>query len=512
MKLQMIKNMKLNYILTMIMAAGMAAGCTETSKVAPEEYKAPLFLQSSDTKIVFDREGGKALVTMATNAESWSWAAKSGDWFAVSVDTDSCLVVEAQANNGPVRTDEIIITAAKGDESKEVSLKVTQRTDDATNLSAAGTANCYIARTNGSYKFRADIKGNGGNDGKTEYIKTEGLEIKGAVYSDLLWEARNDGDRSMSYEIIDGTPSYYGGYISFSTGRSEGNALIAIRDAKGKILWSWHIWVTDKEVTTHDHIGPEGSVLAQIMDRNLGAMNNIPMDIGNRGMFYQMGRKDPFIPSRSPYLHSEILNDPACNLATYETGDGSGKWEFGTEYTSQPINSEPGNIPFASAHPMRFLLSYDSSDYQWYMGSGNKEATNPGLWGEEKTIFDPCPPGYKVPGKNMWGAASESGKATITGGGSEEYDGKGENPKYLWNVQKDCGRIWKATGDFYPAAGLMGAETAPYNYASEQAFYLTSQEDAKEHAMVFVAEFSDQSASYDTRAQVYAGQVRCVKE
>ena len=58
----------------------------------------------------------------------------------------------------------------------------------------------------------------------------------------------------------------------------------------------------------------------------------------------------------------------------------------------------------------------------------------------------------------------------------------------------------------------MGAETAPYNYASEQAFYLTSQEDAKEHAMVFVAEFSDKSASYDTRAQVYAGQVRCVKE
>ena len=50
----------------MILAAGMAAGCTETTKVGPDSYEAPLFLQPSDSKIVFDKEGGKALVTMAT--------------------------------------------------------------------------------------------------------------------------------------------------------------------------------------------------------------------------------------------------------------------------------------------------------------------------------------------------------------------------------------------------------------------------------------------------------------
>ena len=65
----------------MILAAGMAAGCTETTKVGPDSYEAPLFLQPSDSKIVFDKEGGKALVTMATNATSWNYTAQSGDWF-----------------------------------------------------------------------------------------------------------------------------------------------------------------------------------------------------------------------------------------------------------------------------------------------------------------------------------------------------------------------------------------------------------------------------------------------
>lgn len=47
----------------------------------------------------------------------------------------------------PVRTDDITVTAVRGDETKEVSLTVTQRADGATDLSAAGTANCYVANT-----------------------------------------------------------------------------------------------------------------------------------------------------------------------------------------------------------------------------------------------------------------------------------------------------------------------------------------------------------------------------
>lgn len=527
--------MKLKYIIPMILAAGMAAGCTETTKVGPDSYEAPLFLQPSDSKIVFDKEGGKALVTMATNATSWNYTAQSGDWFAVSVDADSCLVVEAQANNGSVKTDDIKVTAVRGDKSKEVSLKITQRADDAIDLSAAGTANCYIAHTNSAYKFRADIKGNGGKDGKSKYIESEGLGIKDVAYAELLWEARNDGDRTMSYEIIDGTPAYGAGYISFSTGRSEGNALIAVKNAKGKVLWSWHIWVTDNEVTTHDHIGPEGNVIALIMDRNLGALNNTPMDIDNRGMIYQMGRKDPFIPSRSPYADYSGITDyenakdycdnkPEWNKQNKEVGDGTGEWEIDSKFKSKAMFSAPGNIPFSAEHPMRFLVSYYSSGYSWYISSSDKDSVQPGLWGEEKTIFDPCPPGYKVPGKNMWGTAVGN-ESIKTGGRHNEYDETGISSDFLWNAEKDCGRVWRQTGDFYPMAGNIYPSayslpgTTPYNYASGQTFYLTSQEKVfdtdegkNQNCAHYVAAFNGYWASYETRAQVYTGQVRCVKE
>lgn len=526
--------MRIKNILTTLLAAGAAFGCIETTKVDPEAYEAPLFLQSSDTKIVFDKNGGKAIITLATNATGWAYDTKSGDWFAVSVDADSCLVVEATLNNGPARTDEIKVTATRSEESKEITLKVSQRTDGAVNLSADGTANCYVAKTNGTYKFRADIKGNGGKDGKTKYIETEGLEIKDAAYAELLWEARNDGDRSMSYEIIDGTPVYGGGYVSFSTGRSEGNAVIAVKSSRGKILWSWHIWVTDNEITAHDHIGPEGNVIAQIMDRNLGALNNTPMDINNRGMFYQIGRKDPFIPSRSPYADFSGITDydnnkdyssdkPEWNLQNKEVGDGTGEWEINGKFKAQASFSAPGNIPFASEHPMRYLTSYYSSGYSWYISSSDEDSVEPGLWGEEKTIFDPCPPGYKVPGKNMWGKVIGRESVT-TGGRHSEYDEAGTSEKYLWNEEKGCGRVWKLTGDFYPLVGNIFPaqystnELTPYNYASSMVFYLTSQEEAYDPERTgqsnnnYAAYFNGNWAYYETKSQVYSGQVRCVKE
>lgn len=528
---KMTNSMKYRYMMPLLLAGGIAFGCTDTTKVEPDAYQAPLFLQASDSKIVFDKEGGKAVITLATNAPGWTYEAQSGDWFTVEMDEDSCLVVEAPLNNGAVKSGSIKVTAEKSEEAKEVIVQLTQRADNAVNLSADGTANCYIARTNGAYKFRCDIKGNGGGDGKTKYIETEGLEIKNAAYAELLWEARNDGDRTMSYEIIDGTPVYGGGYVSFSTGRSEGNALIAVKNASGKVLWSWHIWVTDNEVTTHDHIGAEGKVTAQIMDRNLGALNNTPMDINNRGMIYQMGRKDPFIPSRSPYKdYSGITdyedkeqtagycdNDPQWNKQNLEIGDGTGTWEISSKFRAQAAFSAPGNIPFATANPMRFLVSYYNSGTDWYINLNDEESIHPELWGEEKTIFDPCPPGYKVPGKNMWGTASGS-DSFKTGGVHNEYGADGVSDEYLWNVEKDCGRVWKPTGDFYPMVGNIYPSSysvddkTPYNYASGQTFYLTSQEGQRAYSSYYVAAFNGYWAYYETRAQVFTGQVRCVKE
>lgn len=34
----------------------------------------------------------------------------------------------------------------------------------------------------------------------------------------------------------------------------QANAVLAVRDANNRIMWSWHIWVTERPVYTEKHI------------------------------------------------------------------------------------------------------------------------------------------------------------------------------------------------------------------------------------------------------------------
>ena len=300
-----------------VLSAALLAACTETTRIWPEEGESKAYVEVSSQKVIFDADGGNAVITVATNADGWDYAAE-GDWFTVARQDGNALLVETLINAGAeTLTGKLTVSAEKNGETVSQEVALVQRAERSVNLSAEGTANCYIARTGGVYKFDASVKGNGGGDGVSDYIANYGLAIEDGAFAELLWESRHDGDKTMSREIIDGAPIYRGGYVTFSTGRSEGNAVIAVKDIKGNIVWSWHIWVCNDEITAHDHIDSEGKVAAVIMDRNLGALNNTPMDVGNRGMFYEWGRKDPFTPSRSPYhADTDGNNVPAYNDRT----------------------------------------------------------------------------------------------------------------------------------------------------------------------------------------------------
>lgn len=91
--------------------------------------------------------------------------------------------------------------------------------------------------------------------------------------------------------------------------------MIAARNDKGDILWSWHVWVTDyhPDATGDASVDEPETKRKQkytygnhpnqypIMDRNLGALagyTTIPAEEEDRskahGFHYQWGRKDPF--------------------------------------------------------------------------------------------------------------------------------------------------------------------------------------------------------------------------
>ena len=101
--------------------------------------------------------------------------------------------------------------------------------DGITNLSANGTANSYMVPKAGKYKFDATVMGNG--------VSTRGINAQTLTpaTAELLWQDTKGVVSGI--EIKDNT-------IVFDAGEAEGNAVIAAKDASGKIIWSWHIWRT----------------------------------------------------------------------------------------------------------------------------------------------------------------------------------------------------------------------------------------------------------------------------
>ena len=149
-------------------------------------------------------------------------------------------------------------------------------------LSENGSANCYIVSSAGEYTFKA-VKG----------ISTDSVGQIDSVY--VLWETYGTDYAPRKKDLISEV-WLDGNSITFKTAESfrKGNALIAAANSEGTIVWSWHIWMTDKP---EDHVyNNEAGIM---MDRNLGAISATKGDVGALGLLYQWGRKDPFLNSSS---------------------------------------------------------------------------------------------------------------------------------------------------------------------------------------------------------------------
>ena len=280
-----------------------------------------------------------------------------------------------------------------------------------TNLSTTATANCYIISQSGSYSFLI-AKGN---------KSSELLHLTESA--SLLWESFGTSTAPGVGDLIKSV-SYNDGYIAFQTADTfkEGNAVIAAKDASGNILWSWHIWFTDQ---------PQGQEYYNnagvMMDRNLGATSATPGDVGALGLLYQWGRKDPFLGSSS--ISSGTI---AKSTITWPSTVSS--------------NSSNGTIAYATAHPTTFIIR-NSSNYDWYYtGSSSTDNTRWTTSESPKSIYDPCPSGWRVPdgGSNgVWSKALGS-SSLFTNSSLYSSSNKGMN---------FSGKFGSASTIWYPASG-----------------------------------------------------------
>lgn len=237
-----------------------------------------------------------------------------------------------------------------------------------TNLSASGTANCYIVPSSGNYKFDASVKGNS--------IESVGTPVT----AEVLWETYGTSVVPSVGDLINSV-SLQDGFVYFNATDIKGNALIVVKDSEGMILWSWHIWKTD---LPEEQVYFNGA--GTMMDRNLGATSVVPGDIKAYGLFYQWGRKDPFLGSSSTNSFVRVGSTATMKTVTW--------------------NATTGTIEYIIQHPDTYLKQVGQS----YFWNGDPSI---GLWAEEKTKYDPCPPGWVVPNTSVWTSVLGSSRQDI---------------------------------------------------------------------------------------------------
>ena len=248
----------------------------------------------------------------------------------------------------------------------------------ATDLSSSASANCYIISEAGLYKF-STVKGNSSKS-------------VGAVSSaEVLWETFGTDVTPNVGDLVQNI-SYKNGEVTFQTADTftRGNAVIAAKDASGNILWSWHIWLIDQ---------PQAQVYnndaGTMMDRNLGATSATPGDVGALGLLYQWGRKDPFLGSSSI-----SRNTIAKSTITWPSAVKS--------------DSSNGTIDYATANPTTYI-TYNNKNYDWYYtGDSSTDNTRWTTSSSVKSIYDPCPAGWRVPDGGRNGIWSKAGFGTTT--------------------------------------------------------------------------------------------------
>ena len=288
------------------------------------------------------------------------------------------------------------------------------------------TANCYIVSDPGVFKFKA-VKGNSS-------------ELVGKVASvEVLWESYGTAEAPAPRSIVKNV-MYADGVISVEASDARGNALIAAKDDSGTILWSWHLWFTDKPEDLT--FGEEGIA---VMDRNLGATNTKAGKSERMGLLYQWGRKDPFLSGI--YGSEDQLS-----------ASSAGMWP-----NAVASDSETGTLDYARKHPMTFITDFPETGDWLYSTSASED--NP-LWASNKTIYDPCPVGYRVPDggeDSVWASKQISSVLWSYSLCGYLYGGSG-----MLNVVGIYGSYWSVTTSEQNAYNLYFNIYGEYNPASTE--------------------------------------------
>ena len=440
--------------------------------------------------------------------------------------------------------------------------------DSFEDLSSVETANTYLISKAGKYKFNAQLKGNGVIPASlSSVVASKEIAPKSAL---VLWyNTLQTSNNWVDASPVDISSVALGadGYVRFSTPEAfvPGNAVIAVFAEEGvtydsittdenkiinnaTLLWSWTIWAADGYDPEATAVNADGNVF---MDRNLGAVISGVGSTGNYepayavGNYYQWGRKDPF-PSIADYCNywpcqyaNQLIGTPTYTpiVALRVNGQSAAKnvdsqvWGYRTKddgsfnmdsswhtiernSIAAPSSSNRVFAGYAVEHPYVYILNPTYPDGGYYPWVTTNDQSYRAFWGgpeSKKTLFDPCPTGWRVCNKSeaesfMQTVSSTAALASNLVG--YDFDGhylpmtgtRGNKDMWTTNV-RSCGYETKSymwTSEIFShiyGYAYTAAMIAPANYADA----------GKPNALKMTTEGQD-------RYLTQACPVRCVKE
>ncbi|WP_295939141.1 fimbrial protein [uncultured Alistipes sp.] len=322
-------------------------------------------------------------------------------------------------------------------------------------------ANSYIVHNNGTdnkvpimFPLSQIVKATPADTDHGALPKLPSTWISGATPAKMraavLWSDVNNFTTAPVVESVIYAKSASGtiadGHIIVIPGSAVGNAVVMLfedndngTDGKyihgtDKILWSWHIWnVAYNPYKDYYATNLEIRDDATWLDRNLGATANAPgaNNLATHGFHYQWGRKDPH---------------PSSGNGSVVSNTDNAKYYFPSNVTGITFSTPAGftgitnNLENATKNPLtRYYAS--ASPYDWF--TTGSVTTHQELWGVAavnavpsspyKSVYDPCPEGYRVP---IWNTSNTTKYWVATSWGTPSY-----------------GRDHASYGGYYPLAG-----------------------------------------------------------
>ena len=314
------------------------------------------------------------------------------------------------------------------------------------------TANCFMMKPGTDICFNPYKHEAGASGWNTHLTNESGVIQNNKQITDVkvVWQTKDAGTAGelvLGYSV---SKNSHVNLVSLDNGDNSetarvnikapvtkgGNAVVAAYNSSGTIVWSWHIWISDyiptglKDFTPGDATARQAAIQEAktatisgtvhtydgneqyqatawtessgafhelvIMDRNLGATRST-FSIDNAldaartfGNLYEWGRKDPFVGS---------IDGSSVEINFLYDGDGVAipiqkqQWSKGVNATSEAREE-------SIKYPDVYYTSYNTSTAIQFPADSWLTATG------AKTLYDPCPKGWRVPDFNSEEAKS----------------------------------------------------------------------------------------------------------